>query len=245
MKPIAYIQKVSGEFSNINFLTAYIGLTKFQGYQAKFFEKAEEIIPIVTKETIVYGGIPVMDKVFAQLGVKPSVPYWPIELTPYMGRKTWQLTVEEVHDKVEAGESFFVKPRYEQKKKFTGRVMKKFIDLLHLRQLEMTDVVDCSEIVEFVSEYRFFAHSKLGLLGCKHYAGEWNKVVDFQVAEDCRKAFTCSPVAYSLDLGVTSDGRTLLVECNDALSLGCYGLDPSMFSIMIVDRWNEIVGKSS
>ncbi len=246
MKPIVYIQKTKGEFPNINFLTAYIGMTKFQGYEAKFFEKVEDILPYVSKDTIVYGGIPVMDKVFAKLGVKSDVPYWPIELTPFMGRKTWTCTVAEVYDRVlNKGEVFFVKPSYAQKKTFTGHVMNKYIDLIRLHHMEQTDIVQCSEVVTFVSEYRFFAHSQLGILGCKHYAGDWKQVVDFEVGEQCRKAFTASPVAYSIDLGLTKDGRTLLVECNDALSLGCYGLDPSMFSIMILDRWNEIVGKSS
>ncbi len=241
MKPIAYIQKVNGEFANINFLTAYIGLKRFQGYEVKFFEHAEEIVDYVTKETVVYAGIPVMDKVFARLGVKPNVPYYPEELISFMGRKTFTSTVNDAHVMVEDGTALFVKPAYSHKKSFTGHVMRKFVDLIRMNHLPGDTPVVCSEIVEFVSEYRFFVHRELGVLGCKHYAGDWKEVVDFELAEECRKAFVASPVAYSLDLGLTSDGRTFLVECNDALSLGCYGLDPSMFSIMIVDRWKEIM----
>ncbi len=101
-------------------------------------------------------------------------------------------------------------------------------------------IVHCSEVVKFVSEYRCFAHRDLGILGCKHYAGDWRETIDFDVPDACRKAYVGSPVAYSIDLGLTDDGRTLLVECNDALSLGCYGLDSSAFARMIADRWNEI-----
>lgn len=241
MRPIAYIQKVKGEFSNINFLTAYIGLTRFQGYQARFFESFEEIENLITRETVVYGGIPIMDKVFRKLEVNPSVEYYPSELTPWLGRSVFKATVAEVYEMVENGRTLFVKPAYAQKKSFAGHLMVKFVDLIRMNHLPGETTVVCSEPVKFVSEYRFFMHKQHGALCAKHYAGDWKKVVDFDVADKCWKAWPNSPVAYSLDLGLTDDGRTLLVECNDALSLGCYGLDPSFFSIMIVDRWNEIM----
>src|SRR5690348_11398166 len=98
MKPIAYIQRKDGQFPNINFLTAYIGLTKFFGYQVEFFENAEEILDKVIKETVVYGGIPVMNKVFAKLGVKPKVEYYPEELREYFGRGIELVPVSKVRD---------------------------------------------------------------------------------------------------------------------------------------------------
>lgn len=241
MKLPAYIQKVKGEFPNINYLTAYIGLKRFQARDVKFFENVEEILDKVTPETVVYGGIPVMDKVFTHLGVKPHVDYYPEELKQFLGRCVFESTVAEVHKIVEEGCPLFVKPPYEIKKSFTGHVMNKFVDLIRMNHLEDNQKVICSELVKFVSEYRFFIHKDLGVLGCKHYAGDWAKTIDFSIGEVCRELFTKSPICYSLDMGLTKDGRTLLVECNDALSLGCYGLDPSMFSIMIVDRWSEIM----
>jgi len=56
--------------------------------------------------------------------------------------------------------------------------------------------------------------------------------------------FTGAPVAYSLDFGVTEDGRTLLVEANDFYFLGCYGLSPLSYALAIADRWKEIVENS-
>ncbi len=144
MKQIAYVQKVKGEFGNINFFNAYLGLSRFYGFQVLFFETFDEIKDKVTKETVVYGGIGIMNQVFKHLGVNPEVPYWPVELQPFLGRKMWDLTVNEVHARVEAGESFFVKPTYADKKKFTGRVMTKFIDLLHLHFMGGEEIVHCS-----------------------------------------------------------------------------------------------------
>ncbi len=243
-RPVAWIQKKDGEFSNINFLTAYIGLRKFQGYHVNFFEHAEEILETLTKETVVYAGIPVMEKVFKKLNVRPNVDYYPSALADWMDRKIFFAKVSDVYERVENGEKLFVKPSYEDKKTFNGTVMTKFIDLIRMNNLPPDRLVVCSEPIEFVSEYRCFIHRELGVLGCKHYAGDWKKVIDFDLADVCRKAWTDSPIAYSLDLGLTKEGKTLLVECNDALSLGCYGLDPSMFSIMILDRWNEIMKES-
>lgn len=55
-------------------------------------------------------------------------------------------------------------------------------------------------------------------------------------------AYAEAPVAYSLDFGVTADGRTLLVEANDAFALGAYGLEPVVYARMLEDRWLELVG---
>jgi hypothetical protein len=49
-------------------------------------------------------------------------------------------------------------------------------------------------------------------------------------------------VAYSLDLGLAEDGRTLIVEINDCFSLGTYGFPALPYAQMVVDRWSEIVG---
>lgn len=243
MAPLAFIQKKNGEFSNINFLTAFIALRKFFGYRVEFFEHAEEILDRVTRETIVYAGIPVMDKVFEKLGVSPRVEYYPVELSRYLGRFVGLTTVSAVRDGIdcENPKPMFVKPTIDAKKSFTGLVCRKFIDLLHFHHMKETDHLWVSDVTEFVSEYRCFIHKSLGVLGVKHYRGDWKKMIHPDIPDECRRFFTNSPIAYSLDLGLTSDGRTLLVECNDALSLGCYGLDPSFFGIMIVDRWKEIM----
>lgn len=249
MKNIVYVQKVSGEFSNINFLTAYLGLKRFYGYDVRFFEKFEEIENVITKETIVYAGIPVMDRVFAKLGVCPRVEYYPEELYPFLGRSVELVKASYVRDAID-GENpnpckLFVKPVVSAKKSFTGLVCSKFIDLLHFQHLAEDDLVWISDPVEFISEYRCFMHRELGVLGVKHYKGDWRGLIEVYKPEKCAEAFKSAPIAYSLDLGVTKEGKTLLVECNDALSLGCYGLDPSAFSRMIVDRWTEIMQKSS
>lgn len=39
---------------------------------------------------------------------------------------------------------------------------------------------------------------------------------------------------------MTTDGRTLLVETNEAYPLGCYGLTPIFHSPLMERRWHEL-----
>jgi hypothetical protein len=41
---------------------------------------------------------------------------------------------------------------------------------------------------------------------------------------------------------VTDDGRTLLVEANDAFALGAHGIDTVAYARLLEDRWIEITG---
>jgi hypothetical protein len=50
------------------------------------------------------------------------------------------------------------------------------------------------------------------------------------------------PMACSMDIGVTKDGRTLLVELNDAYALGCYGLPAIYYAKLISARWSQLLG---
>lgn len=244
VKNIAFVQKDKGEYPNINFLTAAIALKRFFGYRIVHFERVEEILHHVTKETMVFGGVPVMDKVFMYLGVfAPPPPYYPIELEKYLGRRVWPGRVHEVRTEVELGATLFVKPTELARKSFNGRVMAKFLDLLHMHHLDADTLVWCSEPINVITEYRCFIHKYDGVLGCKHYAGDWKKTIDFELPDIMRREYTKSPVAYGLDLGLTDKGETVLIECNDAVSLGCYGLDPSLYGCMLVDRWKELVGE--
>lgn len=51
------------------------------------------------------------------------------------------------------------------------------------------------------------------------------------------------PNACSMDVCVTSDGRTLLVELNDAYALGSYGLNSILYAKFISARWSQLLGR--
>ncbi len=54
-----------------------------------------------------------------------------------------------------------------------------------------------------------------------------------------------APHAYSLDWGVTDDGRTLLVEMNEGYALGHYGLPPVSYARFLAARWHQIALRGS
>ena len=77
-------------------------------------------------------------------------------------------------------------------------------------------------------------------MGAKHYKGDFSVGFDRKVLEEAVEKYTSAPIAYSLDLGVDEQGRTLLVECNDSHSMGHYGLNPSFYARMISARWAQM-----
>ena len=58
----------------------------------------------------------------------------------------------------------------------------------------------------------------------KHYSGDWSVVPDTTVIKNAIADFTTCPDSYGIDFGITDNGETVLIEVNDAWTLGCYGL---------------------
>lgn len=75
-------------------------------------------------------------------------------------------------------------------------------------------------------------------------SGDFRKNVDFEMVERMVAAYKSSPIAYSIDVALTKEGDTVLIEVNDAYSLGTYGLDPILYSKMIEARWCELVERA-
>jgi hypothetical protein len=51
-----------------------------------------------------------------------------------------------------------------------------------------------------------------------------------------------APAAFSLDIGLTAAGQTVVVEVNDGHSLGAYGLMPLAYAKFLSARWAEMTG---
>lgn len=49
------------------------------------------------------------------------------------------------------------------------------------------------------------------------------------------------PNACSIDIGVTSDNKTILIECNDAYALGSYGLIDYKYAKFLSARFSQIL----
>ncbi len=210
-----------------------------------FFFKPEEINDTPLRpQTLVNGGIGIVRKAFEILQIEqPHMDdFPPDEILPYYGRKMWKGTMGEVRERIEYNkEHVFIKPLRDQKA-FTGMVTNDSIHCLGtIAKFENDFELLFSEPVNFLCEYRLFIHHGR-IMGAPNYKGRLDKIIDFDVARGVLKAWEKQPVAFSLDMGLTDDGKTLIVEINDAFALGNYGLPSQLYAKLVIDRWCEIVG---
>ena len=215
------------------------------GYPLDFFEW-EDLVQNCLRldsQTLVVGGTVTVHTALRQIGVEIPRPLnVPQPLLLFAGRRIWETTLAEVRNEFIAGpaEPLFVKPLVETKS-FAGCVLTGSTDLNTLQHLGDEVRLQAAEPVAFVSEWRYYIHWS-SIIGLAHYHGDWSLVPDSAVVRKAVSSYSGAPVAYSLDFGVTADGRTLLVEANDAFALGAHGIDAVAFAKMLEDRWLEITG---
>lgn len=223
----------------INCAAAADGFTRLGVTVIPFYHPEELEQAPLSEEVGVAGFIVDVNKAFEILGITPKMlDSYPSSLLSFFGRDVQKTTLGKVR---ESENPLFVKPV--SQKLFTGLIFNneyfsRIKTAIYSDELE----VYSSEIVKFVSEYRSFGLNKQ-ILDVRRYAGDWSVAPNKEIIYNCYKAFHDAPSAFSLDFGVTDDGRTLLVEANDALSLGNYGLNTEGYANMIESRWTELVEK--
>lgn len=239
-----YIQR--GEIASDPCYTAWRGF-KRRGIPIEFFQwpdlKAGNLA--LARDTLVVGGMVEVFHALQSIGVHPPSPFnLPECLSAYRGRRIWTSTFGELHRQFKAGkgEPVFVKP-LSASKAFTGYVIACLEDFEPTIHLSAHMQLQCAEVMEFVSEWRYFVHRQQ-VVGLGFYAGDVFLHPDGNVVRAAIHDFEPeAPVAYGIDFGVTADGRTLLVEVNDAFALGCYGLGTEEYAAMLEDRWQEVVSR--
>lgn len=247
MSRLVWIQKEDGQFVNANTFNAWRGFEQ-RGFEIRFFSWSDldagrvEVRP----ETPVVGGVGTVRLALSRLGIDPPPLDYPEELRDFLGRRVWRTTWKEIRGRFansETPEAVFVKPA-EGDKTFAGYVLRAFRDLIPTARWPDSMPLWASEVVELISEWRVFVHHGQAI-GIGHYRGD---ALRFPDAERVRKAIDAfspaRPVACAMDFGLTDDGRTILIECNDAFSLGCYGLGPLAYSGMLRDRWEELTASN-
>jgi hypothetical protein len=236
----AYIQTdKNGEFYNVNAFVAYEGFTALGWEIRKYYDvqEIEELDP----EDVVVGGIGSVRKRLALLGLERSqgeIDY-PDSLASYFGRKIWTTTIEELFEDKQSW-NVFIKPK-DTTKKFAGKVVKEYMDFAGLMDGNSATVVWCSEIVDFVTEWRCFI--RYGeILDIRPYKGAWDSKLDLEVVRRAVKDFVDAPAAYGMDFGIDREGNMKLVEINDGHSLGTYGTSPLNYAKFLSARWSELSG---
>lgn len=235
MRP--YIQSKNGMPGGINFFNAYQGFVEM-GLECVLFEDVD-MLDTSLRSDVVVGGLGIVHHSLSRFGVEPESIDYPEELAEYMGRRIWISTLDEVSTRVDDW-PVFVKP-LDDEKRFTGVVVKGTKDLVGLGTYGYNPKVLCSDPVGFVAEWRCFVRYGT-VLDVRPYQGDWHAHLDVDVIDAAVKDYASAPAGYAADFGVTSDGRTLLVEVNDGYALGCYGLQHNLYAKLLSARWAELVG---
>ena len=215
------------------------------------YHSIDEIFDRVEREDIVLDYLDQCREIFAKFDVVPEIPDYPPALRDFLGRKVWRDTINSISsDETKWSAGWFVKPVHN--KVFTGKVISSIGDLMGCGSCYEDYEVMVSEPIDILAEWRcFIMYDKLidvrpyGSISAPDYEGYWYHY-DSDVLRKMLKAFVDwneRPVACSMDICVTKDGRTLLVELNDAYSLGCYGLPGVPYAKFISARWSQLLDR--
>jgi hypothetical protein len=222
--------------STDNFYSAYMAFHEM-GFETKFFHSLDEVDDS-HPEDILVGYVGTCKWQLKRLGVDYQDMDYPEELTKYLGRKIWKSTINTINTHPELW-PVFVKST--KNKMITGKVITCPKDLIGCGAYDGDQDVYCSEVVNFVAEWRVFVRYGQ-ILGVSQYKGHWKYHYDSDVIAQCVKDFKSAPAGYALDFGLTDKGETLLIEFNDGYALGSYGLLYYHYGKLLAARWAELTG---
>ena len=196
-------------------------------------------------DAFIMGAMPAMHGAMKQLGIPVPAPNdYPDSLRDFFHRRIWRSTLRDLEAQVWSGRSqpVFAKPA-ERRKDFTGRVFAGNDDLYFLGATSRRQVIWCSDVVDWVSEYRFYVVDDQ-IVGMDHYAGNESVRPSIESVQDALRTYRASghaPAAYGIDFGVLATGETALVEANDGYSLGAYGIAGEPYAGVLMTRWAELL----
>lgn len=185
-----------------------------------YFDRADQ----VPEDHIPLGTI---DWVISVLGFTPTPKNYPDFLSHLLGRKTWETDVWPME------EGIFVKP-LDKPKRFAARVT------LGGYKGKKKPPYLCSEKVFFINEWRLYvANSKVIYTGW--YQGEDDDAIPPDFDESVIPEGWCG----AIDMGMTHDGRYLLVEAGNPYAMGWYGhiTEGNIYAKFILEGWKYLLDK--
>jgi hypothetical protein len=243
---LAYIQAEGGIPAADSFFRAWDGFRK-RGVRCELFEpkQLEQGSLPLAKDTLVAGGVPVVEAALKALGVAvPPADNLPECLARYRGRRVWTSTWGELRSKYGRKgppEPLWVKS-LRRNKGAPSLAVYEADDMEPAAALPDDYEVLVSEYVTFVSEWRCFVRRGRVLDLCR-YQGDVFRYPDPNSVKAAVAEYTrTAPAAYGIDFGVLTDGRTVLVEVNEGYSLNPYGLESMEYSELLEARWLQLMG---
>jgi len=231
------IQSKTGKPYNISATIAAYGFAQ-RGYEIIPFTIDEiDTLPF-QRQTVVVGGVGTYRRVFNKLGINWEGNSYPSTLAGFLGREIRKIKLSELADFLEVRPRF-IKPASDNKD-FTGFVCKDRWDP-RLCSMNGEMLLNISDIVCFKSEYRVYVLEGK-IQNISRYYGLADLFPNGRMIREMISAYEGAPISYGLDVGVDDKGQTILVETNEGLALGNYGLAPALHAKMIAARWHEVMG---
>lgn len=221
---------------NPNVFNAYKGLEDI-GFECVKFSTLQDLADYYhSRGELIVGGIGIIRKRLKAFDIDPITVDYPEELKEFLGRTIQESTLSNIANNPETW-PIFIKSK--EQKRITGKVIRNASDLVGLGYQEENPEIYISEVMNFVSEYRVFV--RYGeVLDCKHYWGDPMVFPDAAIIKAAISKYQSAPDAYGIDFAVTKEGKTVLIEVNDAWALGCYGLEMHLYAKFLITRWAQI-----
>lgn len=238
MESTVYIEAINNFPSDDWSCSAFLGC-RSNGSNIKLFEDIDEV-PL-NRYTVLIASIENTHKWMEGMDWKiPKSMTIPEELhhPKFLGRTIIKMFLGEALNLTRF--PYFIKS-YELKKFIPGVITsEKDKKWFNSDKIGQDEVVLVSDVLDFISEYRIYVlDSKM--IGCYYYNGDFKYYPDLELAEEIIKEYTEAPKFYSIDLGITSNKETFLIECNDGYSLGNYGLSPKLYTRGLISRWRQLL----
>ena len=198
-------------------------------------------------EAIPVGGVPFVRAWAAHQGLETVLArQWPGCYPPavykHLRRSVWSASLDEARALLR-DRPLFVKPAlFTDIKAFTGLLVSG-PEPPEMAGQPGSMRVWCAPPACWVAEFRVYV-VRGQIVGCARYDDGDNEVSgpDLAVVQGMVVDFLDAPAGYGLDVGVTPDGETTLIEVNDGWALGFYtGCDPDAYRRLLDARWAELL----
>jgi hypothetical protein len=259
-RDVVYIERDSDQPMWEHCLAAWQGF-KWDKYEIRFFLPLTEdsfhtgprvamvmpgaVVPPLNPHIPVIGSVESIQLLFAKKKKELPKPLnVPDELLEFAGRSIERLRLEDALLRMETDHRpQFIKPA-DSCKLFDGGVVATPAHVAFLfAGVDANTPVLISPEINIVSEYRIYVNRDRAIASMRHYNGDPFVRPSKLFIKKMIDSYTQAPRCYSLDVGITASGKTVVVECNDFWALGTYGMDPIAYSRMSAQRWHEMVTK--
>lgn len=100
-----------------------------------------------------------------------------------------------------------------------------------------------SDIIEIESEWRAFIYNKK-LVGLSNYSGDFTIFPDVKKINEMIDNYTSQPPAFTLDVAITPNNETVIIEIHDFFSCGLYGFaEHKILPFMFTRTFNNLIKK--